>query len=263
MRVWIIQVIPWYSRGFAFQGRVIQPALFCYNKQSGRIKYNFRKVVVVQAERKLRYGPKKGHIFLGDIFYVAALIIIFLSADGMSCYRRLFYDENKAKTPQSSCAEVKWWFAPSTLKVSFPESPLVYADELVILPGFSLGKEEAKEGKLWAARSEYESIQLILLSEVDLQELSVKYVPAGANPIPSGWLDLFKVLYISTPGVARWGFPEDRPERRYPEYPDPLLPLNGDISLAGGQPVVIWIRVGVPADAASSEYTGVISLGEQ
>lgn len=134
--------------------------------------------------------------------------------------------------------EINWWFVPASQKV-FKESNTLQSKE---------------EGVLRAARGETESIQLVLRSEVHFTGIMVSFVFEGSNPLPVEWIDIYQVLYLDTPGVAGWGFPESSPERRRGEYPDPLLPLNGSLTLKSGENLPLWIRVKVPDDAAAGEY---------
>lgn len=140
--------------------------------------------------------------------------------------------------------ELDWWFAPSTEKV-FPHT----------------GDSGVREGKIWAARGEYESVQLVLRAEQVIEGLAVEYVPAGDYPLPAAWVELLEVLYVPTEGTAAWGFPKNKPERRYQEYPDPLLPLGNTLDLEQERIKPVWVRVAVPGDAPAGEYTGVLRFG--
>ncbi len=144
-----------------------------------------------------------------------------------------------------------WWVAPSTQKV-FPGDT-------------GTGEQSAA---LWAARGEYESVQVVLRSEEGLEGLRVTLEPVagdGFRELPVEWVSLFEVFYVDTPGVAQWGFPEDRPERRLPRYPDPLVPLTGGVrdgtlDLEAGEARAVWVRVHVPSDAEPGRYGGRVTV---
>lgn len=147
-----------------------------------------------------------------------------------------------------SDANVEWWFESSTRKV------------------FSDGQQSTvRTGRLFAARNEYESVQLVLRSKNDVSGVKVGYAGSGGRPIPGAWVRLFEALYIKTPGVATWGFPGEYPEARRSAYPDPLVPIaggnrDGTINLNGGEAKAVWVRIQVPADAKPGEYTGKLMV---
>ncbi len=150
------------------------------------------------------------------------------------------------------------WLLPSTLKVIEPSHS--GDGELNITPGITI-QNDGSAGFLYAARGEYESIQLVLYTDGEIAHLPVQYLPAGTKPLPEDWVNIYRVLTVNTPGVAKWGFPENKPERRCTAYPDPLLPLQGALSLEPGEFKVLWLSINVPCNAVSGEYTGEISLG--
>ncbi len=175
--------------------------------------------------------------------------------------RQALYEttENPPLNAHGKQADFMWWFLPATIKVMEPH--LSEKGELAITPGITM-KNDGSAGLLSAARGESESIQLVLYSDQEITGLPVRYLPAGTNPLPPAWVNLYRVLTVATPCTAKWGFPESKPERRCAAYPDPLLPLQGALGLNPGEFNIIWLSIAVPGDAASGEYTGEISLGE-
>ncbi len=176
------------------------------------------------------------------------------AVDDLSGYEDLSTDAGSrvggelfAESPGADAAgtsALQWWFVPSTYKV------FRHCDF-----------QPVQEGAFQAARGEYESIQLVLRSSTVQTAVPLKYRPAGDNPLPENWVELFEVFYVSTPGVAKWGFPESNPERRRLEYPDPLVPARASITLPAGENQPIWIRIKVPSDAQPGHYHGLISAG--
>jgi len=153
----------------------------------------------------------------------------------------------------AAAGDVVGWFESGTQKV-FPDSK-------------PTGKES---GELYAARNEYEVVQLVLRAESDISGLKVKFVPASEKGLPVRWVKLFEAWYVSTPGIENtWGFPEQYPESRRPVYPDPLAPLvggdrDGTIALQAGETKSVWVEVHVPAGAKPGEYSGelVVTWGK-
>lgn len=152
----------------------------------------------------------------------------------------------------SACAAAEpsldTWFVSATQKV-FPDSE----------------PTKMKTAELFAARNEYESVQLVLRSKKDFSGVKVEHTEVGGKPIPESWVELFEVLYVNTPGVANWGFPDDYPESRRSVYPDPLVPLtggnrDGTISLKAGESRAVWVRIRVPENASPGDYTGNLTV---
>ncbi len=159
---------------------------------------------------------------------------------------------------QEDHPDLIWWFLPASLKVIDPQRQ--EDSELSIAPGFTI-KSDASAAFLYAARGEYESTQLVLYTDQEISALQVQYTPTGTNPLPATWIEIYRVLTVDTPGVAKWGFPESKPERRSSIYPDPLLPLKETLILEPGIFCILWLSVQIPRDAAGGEYTGEIFLG--
>lgn len=67
---------------------------------------------------------------------------------------------------------------------------------------------------------------------------------------------IFEALYVSTPGVAKWGYPEEFPEHRRTAYPDPLVPVEY-LVLEPNQTKSLWVSI-----HARESVNGYVRLGE-
>ncbi|MGD9495992.1 MAG: glycoside hydrolase domain-containing protein [Armatimonadota bacterium] len=110
--------------------------------------------------------------------------------------------------------------------------------------------------RLEAGRGEFEPVQVVVRPKRDLSALTARVSdlsgPGGAS-IPASAIDILRVgyVYVHTPtdaqGAVGW-------------WPDPLPPLDEPVDVAAGQNQPLWLRVGVPRDAASGEYRGRLTL---
>lgn len=145
-------------------------------------------------------------------------------------------------TAASSSSQLRVWFVPSTEKV-YPDT----------LPSAS-----QRCGRIFAARGEYESIQVCLRSDADLDTVSLAVVPVTCAR--DGFLHLrnvqiFEALYVPTPA-----------DRTHPVTPDPLVPLRkragqAQVSLKAGETKAVWVRVKVPESAKPGVYEFNILVG--
>lgn len=110
--------------------------------------------------------------------------------------------------------------------------------------------------RISAARGEAEAAQLVVRPAKPLtgfRAAATALAGPGGAVIPAAVVDLLEVRYVSismpsdeTGGVGRW--------------PDPLPPLAGPLSLAGGRNQPIWVRVRVPRGTPAGVYRGEIRL---
>ncbi|NUM54232.1 MAG: DUF4091 domain-containing protein [Candidatus Hydrogenedentes bacterium] len=141
-------------------------------------------------------------------------------------------------------------YADSALRV-WPVDPLekVFRDAK---PG------RARNASMDAARGEYASFQIVVRSDVPLQDLRASVTPfAFGDHSFSAKLPRF-VGYV----------PVDRPTQKPAsdqlrpvpaDYPDPLLEV-GRIDVAAGQAQPVWITVKVPEDTAPGTYRATAGL---
>ncbi|MGI5819941.1 MAG: DUF4091 domain-containing protein [Armatimonadota bacterium] len=128
---------------------------------------------------------------------------------------------------------VEWSFVSPNQKV-FPDTQ----------PG------DRHEATLYAAEGEYVAVQTALRSDRDVT-LPVSISPPG---------EIFECIYLSTPGVAAWGFPdeEEYAELRREVYPDPLVPVE-EIRLSADETKALWIRVRAEASETINVRVGEIA----
>lgn len=139
-----------------------------------------------------------------------------------------------------SLSEDLWW-APSSWKVSATRAaPSVSASQMYI----SL------------ARNEAEAAQLILRPGTDLQDLVVQVTDLrnsqGAR-IPA---DAIEVLRVGTVPVQQ---ATDRTGESG-DWPDPLLPINGPLSVRADHNLALWVRATTTAQTPAGVYRGHIQL---
>ncbi len=131
------------------------------------------------------------------------------------------------------------WLVPSTQKV-YPDT----------MPP---GKAQAVE--VYAARGEYEAVQLALRSSEDLADVRVAVVPAArgkAALLSPRWVEMFDEVYLATPA-----------DKVHPITPDPLVPIGDKgISLKAGETRAVWVRIKVPEAAEAGTYSADVLAGE-
>lgn len=119
-----------------------------------------------------------------------------------------------------------------------------------------LPAETGEAVELAAARGEFEPVQLVIRPRTDLSRLTVRCTdltgPAEAT-IPSGAVEVCLVNYvpvtIPTDAAGNVG-----------DWPDPLPPYEGPISIPAGWNQPLWLTVRVPENAAAGDYKGEIQL---
>lgn len=121
-----------------------------------------------------------------------------------------------------------------------------------VFPDTAIGRQ--KQVTLHAARGEYVSVQIALRSDQDV------VLPVSASA-PG---EVFECVYINTPGVAAWGFPDEErwAQLRRDVYPDPLVPVTA-IELQAGETKALWVRVRSDESATVSVEIGDISADVQ
>ncbi|MDD8027614.1 MAG: DUF6067 family protein, partial [Acidobacteriota bacterium] len=133
------------------------------------------------------------------------------------------------------------WWAEGAYKV-MRDDPLPAAKS----PGVSIS----------AAGNEFEPFLLVLRPAASLDDVRVSVSdlagPRGAA-LPAAAISIRSVEYVRvttpTDAAAKPGW-----------WPDPLPPVEGPFSAAGGENHPLWITVKVPAEAVPGEYKGLIRL---
>ena len=79
----------------------------------------------------------------------------------------------------------------------------------------------------------------------------------GPGVIPAARVSLYRVGYVrlARPSTGMG------PLRGDGRYPDPLIPVDGPVTLPVGETTPFYVLVDVPADAAPGTYTGTVDLG--
>jgi len=142
-----------------------------------------------------------------------------------------------------SAPRLRGWFMPATQKV-YPDT---------VPPG------AAPVGSIFAARGEYEAIQVVLRCDADVESLPVAVRPIlgeAGPPFGPRSIQLFEALYVPTPA-----------DRAHPVTPDPLVPLRRSggfprVSLKAGQTKTIWVRVKIPETAKPGTYRFYVFVGD-
>lgn len=140
----------------------------------------------------------------------------------------------------ASAAEV--WPALATEKV-FPDStrPLTGGDAVDLV----------------AARGEKEGGQVAVRTDAALTVTPTVGDLTGPGTIPASRVSVFRVGYVTlTKPSAGIG-----PLHGDGRYADPLIPVDGPVSLPGGETTPFYVLVDVPGDAPAGTYTGTVDLG--
>lgn len=138
-------------------------------------------------------------------------------------------------TAVTSASHVRVWFVPSTEKV-YPDT---------------LPSADQTRGSIFAARGEYDAIQLALRSETDQSEVSVAVVPVGndeGTALDVRNIQLFEAVFVPTPA-----------DPAHPLTPDPLLPLRRprghvQLNLRAHHTKSVWIRFKIPETLRPGAY---------
>lgn len=106
------------------------------------------------------------------------------------------------------------------------------------------------------ACNETEAVQIVLRSETNRTDIRVEPTPftgPGGAVLPRGSVEVMRVGYVT---LAQ---PTDA-SGLAGDWPDPLFPLTGPLTLAAGENQPIWVRVTVPRDATPGLYTGALRV---
>ncbi len=120
---------------------------------------------------------------------------------------------------------------------AFPSTQKIFPDTL---------PEGRNPATLEGAVGEYVAFQVAVRSE------AAAAVTVGTDLEGAA---IFEVLYIDTPDVAEWGYPEEFPEHRRPVYPDPLVPAS-EIELEPGTTKPLWVRLRIESNAEGTLVIG-------
>ncbi|MDD2630540.1 MAG: DUF6067 family protein [Limnochordia bacterium] len=107
--------------------------------------------------------------------------------------------------------------------------------------------------EILAARHEYESFQLVFVPLGD-EDLSVELVASDLEHETGGHGIAAENIGLSWVEVLKTEAPVET------EYPDPLIPLDGPISVAADKIQPFWVDIYVPKDALPGLYTGRILI---
>jgi len=108
-----------------------------------------------------------------------------------------------------------------------------------------------------AAKGEWESVQIAVHAPEGVEKLALRTGPLlGPGDVVLDEVRAWVVGYVpvrrNTPAT-----PPEELERRAPaEFPDPLLPLEGPISIPKGESRAFFVTLHVPRDAPSGTYSG-------
>ena len=119
---------------------------------------------------------------------------------------------------------------------------------------------DRREFSLEAARNEFENFQLVLFTGRD----AVDGITVEASELRSGKGGVIPAaaFRISREGSAT-ALPVGYPTvRGAGDYPDPLFPLTGKLSLKPGEVRPLWISLKVPMEAAPGNYIGSIRVAD-
>jgi hypothetical protein len=119
-----------------------------------------------------------------------------------------------------------------------------------------LPKKKGAAMRVEVARNEAEAAQLVLCPPSDLANLRLSCAglegPAGARLAPEA-VEILRVRYVPVT------MPTDNTGVAAP-WPDPLPPIAGPLTLAGGENHPFWVRVKSAKDTPAGEYKGLIRI---
>lgn len=140
--------------------------------------------------------------------------------------------------------DLKVWAADPLVKI-LPDSPALKADELHI--------------KIDAVGNEYESGQLVVTPEKDIEKLTVKVSPLKG---PSEAAPHIKAHFLGYVGISKGTFetPDEYIIAKPPaELPDPILDSDF-VAVKARKNQPIWLTVYVPKETAAGTYNGIIKI---
>ncbi|MGB9877939.1 MAG: glycoside hydrolase domain-containing protein [bacterium] len=153
-------------------------------------------------------------------------------------------------------------------KVSLPYFPsnfgaTLYKDESLTIwtadPMFNVFKETSPPQKksdkisIFAGRNEWEPFQIIFRPNSKLEDFQIKVSDLkGPSIIPAKLVDIYKVEYVPIT------IPTD-PDGMTGDFPDPLVKVEGPITLDEGRNHPFWLELRIPSNAKPGIYKGEIS----
>jgi hypothetical protein len=118
---------------------------------------------------------------------------------------------------------------------------------------------ESFDGKveITAAKNENENFQLVLTPTQNFNdvEISISDLIQNSDTISNNLVSIYQVGYIST--IDR---DQDYNDVDYGMLPDPLIPINSEISLDSGNNQPIWFKIRIPKTSKAGLYAGTITL---
>jgi hypothetical protein len=148
------------------------------------------------------------------------------------------YDSNYGYTISNDEVCSVWW-AESTHKISKERPVPLEKNDLISIS---------------SAKNEYESFQIAIRPEKDMNNISIEtspFINSSGFKIPSIDISLVGYVYVKVPtdriGVVGY-------------YPDPLPPYKEPFSVKAKQNQPIWVTVYVPSNAPAGDYRGKIML---
>ena len=116
--------------------------------------------------------------------------------------------------------------------------------------------ETAATAELFAAKNDFEAVQVVVRPERGLKNLTATLDPLigpDGAAIDAKDLQVLRVCYHMTENPTDVAGVRDR-------WPDALPPLDGPIDVAAGENQPLWILVHVREDAKAGDYTGRLRL---
>ena len=134
------------------------------------------------------------------------------------------------------------WFVDSLIKV-FPDTPAVTSE-----PEFGLV----------SARNGHASLQVALRSE-SARQVSVQITPPRLENAALS-VSTFRVGTVTVRSHPTDTPPNEVVRSEVGPYPDPLFPLEKEISLQAARTETLWISVFAPAEMQPGSYRGIVTL---
>jgi len=151
-----------------------------------------------------------------------------------------FYDSSYGARLPSGDPGVRLWQASSGWKIP---------------RGRRLPDKESRELELQLAANETEALQLVVRPERELKNVVLKAtaLKCGDRVLPES------AVVIDRVGYVRIAQPTDS-SGVIADWPDPVFPQQGGVTLAEGLNQPYWIRVRIPAGTAAGIYRGAIEI---
>ena len=111
---------------------------------------------------------------------------------------------------------------------------------------------------IFAARGEYENIQVLLANLTEQPIYNVAVLPSDLHN-QEGKLFLGSNLTVHPAGFVKCNLPQGYPVHKTGWVPDPLIP-PGSFSIQAGAQQPVWVTVHVPVDQPPGIYTGKLTV---